>query len=125
MSDEARPVPVEFADLFDHLGTNDLGYSTNAARLSGRNVVIQGYLAHTHAHGPAPSALMLVDQPGLCPDCSPVPAAVITLQGVGAFDADGVRAVSVTGRLDFGFRVDDGVASFVRIEQAAISPLAA
>ena len=32
----------------------------------------------------------------------------------------GERPVRVIGRLDYGFRIDDGVASFLRIEQAVI-----
>ncbi len=81
-----RPLAIGFADLFDHLGTDELRYSATADQLSGRAVAIEGYLSH--AHGPNP-AMMLVDQPGLCPDCSPVPAAVITITGAPAFLAEG------------------------------------
>jgi hypothetical protein len=65
--------------------------------------------------------LLLVDQPGLCPDCSPVPAAVITLPGASCAPREGdERPVRVVGRLDYGFRIDAGVASFLRIEGAAL-----
>ena len=125
MPHEPDPLRLRFADLFDNLGTDAIGYSAKAAQLSGRQVVVEGFIAHTHAHGPAPSALLLVDQPGLCPDCSPAPAAVITLQGASADAATGAHAVRVSGRLDFGFRIDDRVASFIRIEQAAVEPITA
>jgi hypothetical protein len=118
-----EPTPLAFADLFDHLGTTELCYGERAKSLSGRYVTIEGFLAH--AHGPRAAAL-LVDQPGLCPDCSPVPAAVITLTGASAFPPAGEeRPVRVTGRLDFGFRIDDGTASMLRIEAATVLPLAA
>ena len=32
----------------------------------------------------------------------------------------GEHPVRVVGRLDYGFRIDAGVASFLRIEQAAV-----
>ena len=70
--------------------------------------------------------MLLVDQPGLCPDCSPAPAAVITLSGAQLHLQEGSeRSVRVIGRLDYGFRIDAGVASFLRIEQAAVFPLGA
>lgn len=125
MSPDREPLELSFADLFDNLGTDHLGYSAQAAKLSGREVSIEGFLAHAHSHEPSATSLMLVDQPGLCPDCSPVPAAVISLQGAESIEASGERAVRVVGRLDFGFRIDDGVATFIRIEQAAIARLTA
>ena len=107
-----------FADLFDRLGTDEVRYSTAAKSLSGREVAIEGYLSH--AHGPRAS-MLLVDQAGVCPDCAPVPPAVITIQGAASIPSEGrERPVRVIGRLDYGFRIDDGVASFLRIEQAAI-----
>jgi hypothetical protein len=117
------PLPLRFADLFDHLGTDDLRYSAAAQALSGRDVAIEGYLSH--AHGPRP-AMLLVDQPGLCPDCSPAPAAVVTLRGALPFPREGEdRPVRVVGRLDYGFRIDAGVASMLRIEDAAVFPVEA
>ena len=125
---------VSFADLFDNLGTDLLRYSGKAEALSGRRIAIDGFLAHGHgdghahghAHAHAPAALMLVDQPGQCPDCSPAPAAVIALVDARLpHDICEERIVRVTGRLDFGFRIDGGVATFIRIEQAAIGTPAA
>jgi hypothetical protein len=112
----SAPLALCFEDLFEHLGTLDLRYSAAARELSGRDVVIEGYLAR--AHGPHPH-WSLVDQPGACPDCSPVPA--ISLPGASAplLAGDDGR-VRVRGRLDFGLRIADGIASMLRIEQAAV-----
>jgi hypothetical protein len=115
------PLAVEFADLFDHLGTIDLRYSATIAALNGRDVVIEGYLSHPHLPG---YDLSLVDQPGLCPDCSPVPAAAICLPGVSAPPTadDGPRLILVSGRLEFGLRVVNGTASMLRIMASTIRP---
>jgi hypothetical protein len=120
MPRDGAPLAVGFADLFDHLGTDRLGYSATAHALSGSAVSIEGFLSHMH--GPRP-AMLLVEEPGLCPDCSPAPAAVITLCGARAMPHDGAMPVRVVGRLDYGFRIDDGVASFLRIENAAVLPV--
>jgi hypothetical protein len=112
---------VGFSDLFDQLGTDEVRYSGAAKKLSGREVEIKGFLSH--AHGPRPSVL-LVDQPGICPDCAAVPPAVITLQGATPLlNEGGEQPVRVVGRLDYGFRIDAGVASFLRIEEAAVELL--
>ena len=118
MPPDPAPLVLGFDDLFDHLGTDDLRYSETAKTLSGRAVAIEGFLAH--AHGPK-SAMLLVDQPGLCPDCSPAPAAVITLSGARSLpQSDGSLPVRVVGKLDYGFRIDEGIASMLRIESASI-----
>ena len=123
MRPDAQPLALGFADLFDHLGTGELRYSTAAKELSGHAVAIAGFLSHPH--GPRAS-LMLVDQPGLCPDCSPAPAAAIALPGAAGFPPAGEeRPVRVVGRLDFGFRIDEGVASMLRIEAAMVLPIEA
>ncbi len=110
-----------FPDLFDHLGTDELRYSDRARAYSGRDVVIEGFLSHPH--GPR-AGMLLVDQPGLCPDCSPVPAPAIALLGTAPVPQEGeARPVRVSGRLDYGFRIDGGVASFLRIEGAAVETL--
>ena len=115
------PLALGFSDLFDHLGTDELRYSDAAKTLSGSEIAIEGFLSH--AHGPRVS-MLLVDQPGLCPDCSAVPAAAISLFGAATVPQEGeVGPVRVVGRLDYGFRIDDGVASFIRIENAVVAPL--
>jgi hypothetical protein len=115
------PLAVEFADLFDHLGTLDLRYSATIAAFNGRDVSIEGYLSHPHVPG---AELSLVDQPGLCPDCSPVPAAAICLPGARApLAADGGPSlVLVRGRLEFGLRIVHGTASMLRIMASTIRP---
>jgi hypothetical protein len=116
------PLVVQFADLFDHLGTVDLRYGAAVAALDGRDVVIEGYLSHSHVPGGDPS---LVDQPGLCPDCSPVPAAAICLPGARAplTADDGPRLMRVSGRLEFGLRIVDGTASMLRIMASTLRPV--
>src|SRR3989475_2617467 len=116
----AAPLALRFADLFDHLGTMDLRYSAAARALSGSEVVIEGYLSRSHGLEPA---LSLVDQPGVCPDCSPA-VATIALTGARMPLQEGQDgAVRVTGRLDYGFRIDAGVASFLRIEAALVEAI--
>ena len=50
-------------------------------------------------------------------------AAVITFHGAARSPEGDERPVRVVGRLDYGFRIDAGVASILRIEQAAIELL--
>ena len=121
-STDGGPLAVEFADLFDHLGTVDLRYSAAMSALNGRDVSIEGYLAHPHVPG---GDLSLVDQPGLCPDCSPVPAAAICLPGARAplTADDGPRLVLVRGRLEFGLRIVNGTASMLRIMASTVRPV--
>jgi hypothetical protein len=83
--------------------------------------MIEGYLAH--AHGPH-ARLSLVDQQGLCPDCSPV-AAIALIDAKAPMRAGDDGPVRVRGRLDYGLRIDDGVASMLRIENAALAPVQA
>jgi hypothetical protein len=119
--DTMAPLALRFEDLFDHVGTLDLRYSAAARELSGREVMIEGYLAH--AHGPH-ARLSLVDQQGLCPDCSPV-AAIALIDAKAPMRAGDDGPVRVRGRLDYGLRIDDGVASMLRIENAALAPVQA
>jgi hypothetical protein len=113
------PLVVKFADLFDNLGTVDLRYSATLAALNGRDVLIEGYLSPPHVPG---GDLSLVDQPGLCPDCSPVPAAAICLPGARApLTADaGPGLMLVRGRLEFGLRIVNGTASVLRIMASTV-----
>jgi hypothetical protein len=115
------PLALGFADLFDHLGTDEVCYSGAAKDLSGRKVAIEGFLSHAHG---ARTSMLLVDQPGVCPDCAAVPPAVIALCGAAPVLGEGGECpVRVVGRLDYGFRIDAGVASFLRIEHAAVELL--
>lgn len=115
---ETQPLAVTFSDLFEHLGTVDVRYSATAQNLSGRDVMIDGFLSLPHGFT---SILSLVDQPGACPDCSPVPVAVIALPGARAPMSEGEEGtVRVVGKLDYGLRIADGVASMLRIESARL-----
>jgi hypothetical protein len=117
----SAPLAVSFADLFDALGTADVRYSTAARALSGRDIAIEGYLAHAHVAGMPAS---LVDQEGVCADCAPAPVAVIALPGLRAAQCAGetTERVRIVGRLVYGFRIDEGVASMLRVERAAMLP---
>jgi hypothetical protein len=111
------PQPLSFADLFAALGTADLTYGDRARSLSGRHVVIEGFLSH--AHGPD-SAVSLVSEPGVCPDCAGVPVPVIALPDLRPVFREGEGAVRIAGRLDFGLKIAGGTASMLRIEDATI-----
>jgi hypothetical protein len=112
------PLAVRFEDLFDHVGTLDVRYGAAVRELSGRDVVIEGYLVRSHGR-----LLSLVDQQGVCPDCSPV-AAISLLGALAPMRAGEDGPVRVSGRLDYGFRIDAGTASMLRIENAAMQPVA-
>jgi hypothetical protein len=109
--------PVSFADLFAALGTADLSYGEGARSLSGRQVVIEGFLSH--AHGPD-RTVSLVSEPGVCADCSAVPVPVIALPDLRIVPREGESVVRVVGRLDFGLRIVGGTASMLRIEDAIV-----
>jgi hypothetical protein len=113
------PLAVRFEDLFDHVGTLDVRYGAGVRELSGRDVVIEGYLVRPHA---ASQLLSLVDQQGVCPDCAPV-AAISLLGGLAPMREGDDGPVRVRGRLDYGFRIDDGTASMLRIENATVQPV--
>ena len=113
------PLALRFEDLFDDVGTFDVRYGVAVRELSGRDVVIEGYLAHSH--GPH-RLLSLVDQQGGCPDCSPV-AAIMLLGAIAPMRAGDDGLVRVSGRLNYGFRLDAGTASMLRIENAAVQPV--
>ncbi len=115
--DAAAPLPLSFAELFDARGTTDCRYSDAARQLSGRDIVIEGYLSHSHSAN-TPSSL--ADEPGLCPDCSAVPVAVIALPDLPLVPREGEEPVRIAGRLDFGLRIVNGSASMLRIENATI-----
>ena len=108
---------VTFAELFDALGTDALGYGAGAKSMSGTRVAIEGFLAHSH--GPD-RCVSLVQEPGLCPDCAGVPVAVIALPDIAMAPREGTRPVRIVGRLDFGLRIVGGTASMLRIEEAAV-----
>jgi hypothetical protein len=112
---------LKFSDLFDGLSTDALRYSERCKALSGREVEIRGYLSRAH---PQLDRAMLVAEPGVCPDCSPVPVACLALPGFSAIAsaAMGARAVRLRGRLSYGLERDaEGNASYLRLEQARVA----
>ncbi len=114
---------LSFKDLFDGLDTFDLRYRQTVAALSGQLVRLTGFLSPPH--GPS-SQWSLVTEPGACPDCSPLPAPVVALPDLKLRDSgDGSLPVSIEGRLSFGLCIKDGVASFLRIEEAQVRSLEA
>jgi hypothetical protein len=118
---ESAPLGLTFAELFDHLGTANLCYSANALTLSGHDVVIEGFLSRPHGLQPG---LSLVSEPGVCPDCALVPVPAIALPDACAPAVARADApVRARGRLSYGFRIDSGVASMLRIEAATLSPV--
>ncbi|MGH8701370.1 MAG: hypothetical protein ACREVR_09420, partial [Burkholderiales bacterium] len=89
---------LKFSELFDGRGTHELRYSERCKALSGSVVELSGYLSQDH---PASGRVMLVDEPGVCPDCSPAPVACLELPG---FAASGTgSAVRLRGRLSYGY----------------------
>jgi hypothetical protein len=108
-------VRLKFSDLFDGRGSDALAYSARGARHAGEEIEIAGWLSVAHDGS---GSVMLVEQPGACPDCSPAPVAAIALPG---FKAAAAGAVKLKGRLAYGFAVHEGRASFLRLEHARIS----
>jgi len=108
---------IGFDDLFAGRGGAELAFSERAAALSGSEVEIRGFLVPLHDGA---GRFALVDTPGACPDCAPAPVAAIHLPGFRA--APTTSAVRLRGRLAYGFTIAaDGVASFLRIENASIA----
>ena len=102
---------LQWNELFE-----GLGYSARCAELSGSEVEVAGFLTENHDG----SVLMLVQEPGGCPDCSPVPIATITLPAFRLENAKG--PVMLRGVLSYGFLVDtQGRASFLRLENARLA----
>ena len=108
---------LKFSDLFDGAGSDALRYSARCAALSGNEVELTGFLSQAH---PETGRVMLVEAPGICPDCSAAPVAALELPGFAM--AQGGAAVRLRGRLSFGFAVDEkGNASYLRLEGARIA----
>ncbi|MBC7780126.1 MAG: hypothetical protein H7125_08470 [Proteobacteria bacterium] len=105
--------------LFDGLGTGDLRFAASCTERSGAWVTLDGYVARTHDD----RGWVLVDQPGACPDCSPVPVAAVQLPGFApAVTPDPAVSSTLHGRLSFGFRIGaDGTASFLRLDHATLA----
>ena len=113
------PRRIGFDALYDALGSEQMRFSERAKALSGSDVLITGFL--TAAHDDA-GRMVLTDAPGVCPDCSPAPAAAVYLPGFAARIAATRGAVRLVGRLEFGFEIDAaGNATFLRLHNARIA----
>lgn len=111
---------LKFSDLFEGLGSTELRYGARCEALSGRQVEMRGYLSAVHdgSHD-----VLLVNEPGACPDCTPLPVAALLLPGF--FVSPEMKTetpVKLRGTLSFGFATDrEGKASFLRLEGARIA----
>jgi hypothetical protein len=110
-------VPLKFTDLFEGLGTEALRYSSRCDSLSGEEVEIRGWLSQAHDGS---RTLMLVSRQGDCPDCSPAPVAAVILPGF-KLPKHAAGAVTLRGRLSYGFAIRNGIASYLRLERARVS----
>lgn len=104
---------LKWSELFTGIGTAEIGYAPICQQISGTEVEVRGWLSPAHDGS---GDIMLVERPGECPDCSPV--AAIALPGFGK----GEGAVTLRGRLSYGFVVDArGKGSFLRLEDARVA----
>lgn len=110
---------IVLATLFERRDGITMGYSRRAAALHDREVELSGFLAPTHDGS---DHVMLVSQPGICPDCAAEPVAAIQLPGFAVKGLPTVLPVRLRGRIDFGFALDaGGHASFLRLRDARIA----
>ena len=111
---------IRFSELFDGLNSGNLGYAARCASLSGKEVEIRGWLSPAHDGS---GRVLLVNQPGACPDCTPLPVAALLLPGFvlpGKLKKE--AAATLRGRVSFGFvRDEKNRGSFLRLENAKIS----
>jgi hypothetical protein len=110
-------VLLKFFELFEGVGTADLRFSAACNHYSGQEVEIRGWLSQAHDGS---RTVMLVNRQGDCPDCSASPVAAVILPGFRPPKrANG--AVTLRGRLSYGFAIRNGIASYLRLEQARVS----
>jgi hypothetical protein len=108
---------LKFTDLFEGLGTAELRFAGRCPDYSGKEVEIRGWLSQAHDGS---RGVMLVNREGDCPDCSPAPVAAVILPGF-KLPKHASGAVTLRGRLSYGFAVRDGIASYLRLERARVS----
>ena len=108
---------LKFSDLFDELDSDALKYCPRCDCLSGEEVEIRGWLSQAHDGS---RTVMLVSRQGDCPDCSPSPVAAVILPGFRP-PKHASGAVTLRGRLSYGFAIHNGIASYLRLERARIS----
>jgi hypothetical protein len=110
-------VLLKFSELFDGVGTADLRFSTACNDYSGKEVELRGWLSQAHDGS---RTVMLVNRQGDCPDCSPSPVAAVILPGFRP-PKRAAGAVTLRGRLSYGFAIRNGIASYLRLERARVS----
>jgi hypothetical protein len=110
-------VRLKFTDLFEGIGTEQLKYAVRCAEYSGRDIEIRGWLSEAHDGS---RTVMLVSRQGDCPDCAAAPVAAIILPGFRLPKSAG-GAVTLRGRLAYGFAIQNGIASYLRLERARVS----
>ena len=108
---------LKLSDLFEGLGTEALSFSPRCSSLSGEEVEIRGWLSQAHDGS---RAVMLVSRQGDCPDCSAAPVAAVMLPGF-KLPKHAAGAVTLRGRLAYGFAIRNGIASYLRLERARVS----
>ena len=108
---------LKFSDLFEGLDSDGLKYSPRCDSLSGEEVEIRGWLSQAHDGS---RTVMLVSRQGECPDCSPSPVAAVILPGFRP-PKRASGAVTLRGRLSYGFAIQNGIASYLRLERARVS----
>ena len=108
---------LKFSELFEGLGTADLRFSGVCNDHSGKEVEIRGWLSQAHDGS---GTVMLVSRQGDCPDCSPAPVAAVILPGF-KLPKHANGAVTLRGRLSYGFAIRNGIASYLRLERARVS----
>jgi hypothetical protein len=108
---------LKFSELFERVGTADLRFSSVCSDYSGKEVEIRGWLSQAHDGS---RTVMLVNRQGDCPDCSPSPVAAVILPGF-RLPKHANGAVTLRGRLSYGFAIRNGIASYLRLERARVS----
>ena len=108
---------LKFSELFEGIGTAGLKYGSRCETLSGEEVEIRGWLSQAHDGS---RTVMLVNRQGDCPDCSPTPVAAVILPGF-RLPKHVSGAVTLRGRLSYGFAIQNGIASYLRLERARVS----
>lgn len=108
---------LKFTDLFEGIGTGNLKYRVGCTEYSGKDVEIRGWLSEAHDGS---RTVMLVSRQGDCPDCSAAPVAAIILPGF-KLPKRAAGAVTLRGRLAYGFAIQSGIASYLRLERARVS----
>jgi hypothetical protein len=105
-------VRLKWSELFE-ASPEGPRYAPACERWHGKDVELRGWLSPAHDGS---RDILLVERPGECPDCSPV--AAVALPGF----TKGDGAVTLRGRLSYGFAVDaGGKASFLRLEDARVA----